>query len=98
VKALIAFVFDVQTPPAVVEFSLPASEGTTGRGDSVLMPVTRKGEFNAPVGVFNTAKFGPITLNTQIGGRAGVCIDTGVRLPPELGDVETCRAGNSPGT
>ncbi|MEN9587375.1 MAG: hypothetical protein RIT15_950, partial [Pseudomonadota bacterium] len=74
-----------------LERSLPASEGATGRGDSVNIPLTRNGEFNVPVGSLSSSSFKPISVNTQVGGRAGTCLDSGVKLPPGLDDVETCR-------
>jgi hypothetical protein len=72
------------------ENSLPASEGSTGRGDSVSIPTTKNGEINSPIGASTSDGFKPVTSNNLEGGRATNCIQTGVKLPPELSAKSTC--------
>ena len=74
------------------EDSLPASEGSTGRGDSTNLPTRKNGEINTPVGVSTPGRsFKPININAGLGNRTELCIDSGVNLPPELGDQQSCK-------
>jgi hypothetical protein len=84
----------VQLVPTAVD-SLPSSEGTTGRGDSGRIPTRINGEINTPIGDTEKSKdgarvFTPISTNAGIGPRAEFCIESGVKMPPEFADIQTC--------